>query len=152
WYYRLVTFHGLNMLIFWILFMEVGILYFAATTLLNSRLFSKGMAWASFAMMIVCAVLVDATILQGKADVMMTSYVPIKAGSNFYLGIILVAVGTLLGVFNFFGTLYIAKRDKTYAGSVPLVVFGATAAAIIAVVTLLHGALVMIPTWLWSLD
>ena len=33
----------------------------------------------------------------------------------------------------------------------PLVVFGATAAAIIAVVTLLHGALVMIPTWLWSL-
>ena len=31
WYYRLVTLHGLNMLIFWILFMEVAILYFAST-------------------------------------------------------------------------------------------------------------------------
>lgn len=152
WYYRLTTFHGLNMLIFWILFMEVGILYFAATTLLNTRLFSKGMAWASFAMMVAGALLVDVTILSGKADVMMTSYVPLRAHSNFYLGIILVAVGTLIGVANFFGTLYIAKRDKTYRGSVPLVVFGATAAAIIAVVTLLHGALVMIPTWLWSMD
>jgi cytochrome c oxidase subunit I len=152
WYYRLTTFHGLNMLIFWILFMEIGILYFAGTTLLNTRLFSKGLAWASFGMMVSGALLVDYTILAGKADVMMTSYVPLKAHSNFYLGIILMAVGTLTGVANFFGTLYIAKRDKTYKGSVPLVVFGATAAAIIAVVTLLHGAIVMIPTWLWSMD
>ncbi len=151
WYYRLTTFHGLNMLIFWILFMEVAILYFVATTLLNSRLFSKGMAWAAFAMMLVGAVMVDWTILAGQADVMMTSYVPLRATPAFYLGIILVAVGTLTGVANFFGTLYIAKRDRTYAGSVPLVVFGATAAAIIAVVTLLHGAIVMIPTFLWSL-
>lgn len=152
WYYRLVTFHGMNMLIFWILFMEVAILYFACTILLNSRLYSKKLAWTSFAMMVAGALLTDVTILQGKADVMMTSYTPLRASSNFYLGIILVAVGTLIAVGNFFGTLYIAKRDKTYKGSVPLVVFGATAAAIIAVVTLLHGALVMIPTWLWSLD
>ncbi len=152
WYYRLTTFHGLNMLIFWILFMEVGILYFAVTTLLNSRLFSKGLAWVSFVMMVVGALITDYTILDGKADVMMTSYAPLRAHANFYLGIILVAVGTLIAVFNFFGTLYIAKRDKTYRGSVPLVVFGATAAAIIAVVTLLHGAIVYIPTWLWALD
>lgn len=151
WYYRLVTFHGLNMLIFWILFMEVAILYFAGTTLLNTRLFSKKLAYVSFAMMVAGAILTDVTILRGEADVMMTSYVPLQAASNFYLGIILVAVGTLVAVGNFFGCLYIAKRDKTYQGSVPLVVFGATAAAIIAVVTLLHGALVMIPTWLWTL-
>jgi cytochrome c oxidase subunit I len=56
-----------------------------------------------------------------------------------------------VGVINFFATLYIAKRDHTYAGSVPLVVFGATAAAIIAVVTLAHGAAILIPTFLWSL-
>ncbi len=150
WYYRLTTFHGLNMLIFWILFMEVAILYFVATSLLNSRLFSGKIAWAGFGLMLVGAVMVDYSILTGQADVMMTSYVPLRANPAFYLGIILVAVGTLLGVFNFFGTLYIARRDRTYAGSVPLVVFGATAAAIIAVVTLLHGAVVMIPTFLWS--
>ena len=29
WFYRMLTFHGINMLIFWILFFEVAILYFA---------------------------------------------------------------------------------------------------------------------------
>ena len=151
WYYRLVTLHGLSMLIFWIIFMEVAILYFAATTLLNSRLFSKGVAWVSFALMLTGSIMVETMILLGRADVMMTSYAPLRADPLFFLGIILFAVGTLIAVFNFFATLYIAKRDHTYAGSVPLVVFGATAAAIIAVVTLLHGAAIYIPTFLWSI-
>jgi cytochrome c oxidase subunit 1 len=60
-------------------------------------------------------------------------------------------VGTLIGVFNFFATLYVAKRDKAYTGSMPIVTFGALAAAIIAVVTLLHGAVVMIPTFTYSM-
>lgn len=152
WYYRLTTFHGLNMLIFWILFFEVAVLTFVGTTLLNSRLFSAGLAWVSFGLMVAGGVLVDVMILQGKADVMMTSYTPLRAHQLFYLGIILYAVGTLAGVINYLGTIYIAKRDRTFKGSVPLVVFGATAAAIIAVATLLHGAAVMIPTWLWSID
>jgi cytochrome c oxidase subunit 1 len=151
WYYRVLTLHGLNMLIFWILNFEIAVLYFAGTVLLNSRLASKGAAWAGFLLMAVGAIMVDVAIFQGKSDVLMTSYVPLKASPWFYLGIILVAVGALVGVINFFATLYIAKRDKTYQGSVPLVVFGATAAAIIAVVTLLHGAVVMIPTMLWSM-
>lgn len=151
WYYRLVTLHGINMLIFWILFMEVGILYFASTVLLNSRLASRKAAWAAFAQMIVGALVTEYTILTGQADVMMTSYVPLTASPLFYLGIILVATGTLTAVINFFATLYVAKRDRTYNGSVPLVVFGATAAAIIAVVTLLHGAIALIPTFTWSM-
>lgn len=151
WYYRILTLHGLNMLIFWILFVEVAILYFVATTLLNTRLASVKVAWTCFVMMLVGALMVNVTILVGQGDVLLTSYVPLVAHPAFYLGIILVAVGALIGVGNFFATLYIARRDKTYEGSVPLVVFGATAAAIIAVVTLLHGALVMIPTFVWSL-
>ena len=151
WYYRILTLHGLNMLIFWILFMEVAILYFAGTTLLNSRLASRKVAIAAFGMMLTGALMVDTVILMGKADVLMTSYAPMQGHPLFYLGIILVAVGTLTAVGNFFATLYIAKRDKTYVGSVPLVVFGATSAGIIAVVTLLHGALVAIPTFMWSM-
>lgn len=151
WYYRIITFHGINMLILWILFFEVAILYFACTTPLNARLFSKKVAWVSFAMMLVGGIMVDYIILAGQADVMMTSYLPLLAHPLFYLGIILVAVGTLIGVFNFFATLYVAKRDKSYEGSVPIVTFGALAAAIIAVVTLLHGAAVMIPTFTYSM-
>jgi cytochrome c oxidase subunit 1 len=151
WYYRVLTIHGINMLIFWILNFEIAILYFVATTLLNTRLASAKTAWACFGLMLAGAVMVDVAIMQGKSDVLMTSYVPLKASPSFYLGIILLAVGSLIGVINFFATIYIAKRDRTYEGSVPLVVFGGIAAAIIAVLTLLDGAIVMIPTWFWSM-
>lgn len=151
WYYRVLTLHGLNMLIFWILFFEIAVLYFVGTSLLNTRLASAKTAWAGFLLMFVGAILTNVAIMQGRSDVLMTSYVPLKASPMFYFGIILVAVGTLIGVINFFCTIYIAKRDKTYKGSVPLVVFGGIAAAIIAVVTLLHGAAVMIPTWMWAM-
>lgn len=151
WFYRTLTFHGLNMLIFWILFFEVAVLYFACTVPLKAKLFSRKIAWTSFTMMLTGAVMVNVTILAGQADVMLTSYLPLLAHPAFYLGIILVAVGTLVAVYNYFATLYVAKRDRTYEGSVPLVTFGATAAAIIAVVTLLHGAIVMIPTFTHSM-
>jgi cytochrome c oxidase subunit 1 len=150
WFYRVLTLHGLNMLIFWILNFEIALLYFIPTTLLNTRLYSKGLAVVGFALMLVGSLMTDYVILRGRADVLMTSYVPLMAHPLFYLGVILHAVGALLGVGNYFGTLYIAKRDSTYEGSVPLVVFGATAAAIIAVATLLHGAIALIPTFLWS--
>jgi cytochrome c oxidase subunit I len=152
WYYRGLTLHGMNMLIFWILFMEIGILYFAGTVLLKSRLFSPAMGWVGFALMLAGALMVNVIVFMGEADVLMTSYVPLRAHPAFYLGIILFAVGALVAVINYFATLYIARRDRTYAGSVPLVVFGATAAAIIAVFTLLHGAIAMVPTFLWSLN
>lgn len=150
-FYRILTLHGMNMLIHWILFFEVAVLYFASTSLLNCRLASKWVAWVSFGMMTVGALMVNWVILIGEADVLMTSYLPLLAHPAFYLGIILVAVGTLVAVFNFFATLYIAKKEGTYEGSMPLVTYGALAAAIIAVVTLLHGALVMIPTFLYSI-
>ena len=49
------------------------------------------------------------------------------------------------------GTLVIAKDERTYEGSIPLVTFGAMTAAIIAVFTIASGAIILIPTWLWSL-
>ncbi len=151
WYYRLLTLHGLNMLIYWIIFMEIAILYFAGTTLLKTKLFSTKLAWTSFVLMVAGAVLTNYVILQGKADVLLTSYVPLKATPNFYLGIILFAVGALVGVINFFGCVYQARKAKSYGETMPLVAFGAVAAAIIAVLALVHGAVTLVPTWLWSL-
>ena len=68
----------------------------------------------------------------------------------FYLGLILFAVGALIGCFVFLGTLVIAKAEKTYEGSIPLVTFGALTAAIIAIFTIASGAIILIPTFLWS--
>lgn len=151
WYYRLLTLHGMNMLIFFILFFEMAILYFAGPVLLQSRQPAPRTAWTGFALMLIGALMTDATILAGRADVLFTSYVPLKAHPLYYLGIILFAIGAFIAVALFFAALVVAKREKSYAGSMPLVTFGALTAAIIAVITLLHGAAIYIPTFLWSL-
>jgi len=57
----------------------------------------------------------------------------------------------LIAVCCFFGTLVIAREERSYEGSVPLVTFGAITAAIIAVFTLASGAIILIPTFLWSI-
>jgi cytochrome c oxidase subunit 1 len=152
WFYRLLTVHGMNMLIFFILFFEMAVLYFASAVLLSSRVPAPKVGWIAFALMVVGTLMVEWTMFTGKADVLFTSYVPLRAAPPFYLGVILFAVGALVVVGHFFAILVVAKREHTYEGSVPLVTFGALTAAIIAAVTLLHGALVYIPTWLWSMD
>lgn len=150
-YYRFLTLHGLNMLIFFIIFFEMAVLYFAATVPLNARLPAPKLGWVAFALMLGGALLTDVMVLQGKADVLFTSYVPLRADPLYYLGIILFAVGALIVSLHFFVIIGIAKKERTYEGSIPLVTFGALTAAIIAVITLIHGALIYIPTFLWSL-
>jgi cytochrome c oxidase subunit 1 len=151
WFYLALTAHGLDVLLVWIIFFEVAVLYFASAILLNSRLATPWLAWIAFALMLIGAVLVNITVLQGDSSVMFTSYVPMQAAPNFYLGLIMFAVGALIAVAIFFGTLVIAKDEGTYEGSIPLVTFGAMTAAIIAVFTIASGAIILIPTWLWSL-
>jgi len=151
WFYRLLTVHGMNMLIFFILFFEMALLYFAGCVMLNCRLPAPRLGWAAFATMLVGALLVEYMMWSGQADVLYTSYVPLRAAPPYYLGVILFAVGALVVVGHFFAVVVVARSERTYSGSVPLIVFGAITAAIIAVVTLLHGALVYIPTWLWSI-
>jgi len=151
WFYRILTVHGMNMLIFFIIFFEVAVLYFAGAVLLNSRLAAPKVAWAAFALMVLGMGMVEWTMWTGRADVLFTSYVPLKAHPLYYLGVILFAVGTLVGTGIFFATLVVAKREGTHSGSLPLVTFGAATAAIIAVITLGHGAAIYIPTFLWSM-
>jgi cytochrome c oxidase subunit 1 len=149
-FYRVLTAHGISMLIFFIIFFEMAVLYFAAGPLLNSRIAAPKLGWFNFALMSAGAILVEVMIWTGKADVLMTSYIPLRADPLYYLGIIFFAVGALLVCFQFFATLVVAKRERTYQGSLPLVTFGAVTAAIIAVITLLHGAATYIPAFLWS--
>ncbi|MBT3204038.1 MAG: cytochrome C oxidase subunit I [Gammaproteobacteria bacterium] len=149
-FYQALTGHGINALIFWIIFFEMAILHFASTTLLRCRLATPRWAWFGFFLMLIGAVMNNVAVLSGNSSVMMTSYVPMQAEPHFYLGLILFAVGALIQVFVFFGTLVIAQQENTYDGSVPLVTFGAITAAIIAVFTIASGAIILVPTFLWS--
>ncbi|MEI6559198.1 MAG: cbb3-type cytochrome c oxidase subunit I [Rhodospirillaceae bacterium] len=125
--------------------------YFASSVILGCRLATPRWAWLGFALMVVGALTANVAVLQGESSVMFTSYVPMKAAPHFYLGIILFAVGALIGCFVFLGTLVVAKNERTYEGSLPLVSFGALVAAIIAIFTIACGAIILIPTMLYSL-
>jgi cytochrome c oxidase subunit I len=151
WFYLVLTGHGANVLLFWIIFFEIAVLYFASAILLNCRLPAPKIAWLGFVLMVAGAVATNVAVLQGDSSVMFTSYPPMQARPHFYLGLILFAVGALIGCGIFFATLVVAKEERTYEGSIPLVTFGALTAAIIAVFTIASGAIILIPTWLWSL-
>ena len=150
-FYMVLTAHGIDMLIFWMIFFEVAVLYFCSSTLLRCRIATPKIAWLGYALMLIGAVMNNIDVFRGGSSVMMTSYVPMMATPWFYLGLILFAVGALIACFVFFGTLVVAKRDKTYQGSVPLVTFGAITAAIIAVFTIVSGAIILIPTYFLAL-
>jgi cytochrome c oxidase subunit I len=150
-FYMLLTAHGLDMLVIWVIFFEIAILYFCSSTLLRSRLATPRLAWLAFALMVIGTITFNVAIFTGNATVMMTSYVPLPGHPAFYLGLILFAVGALIGCFIFLGTLVVAKAEKTYEGSIPLVTFGALTAAIIAIFTIASGAIILIPTFLWSI-
>ena len=149
-FYQVLTGHGVVTLLVWVIFFEIALLYFCSAVLLRCRLATPRLGWLAFGLMLGGAAIAAVAILQGGSSVMMTSYVPMPAAPHFYLGLILFAVGALIGTFIFFGTLVIARDERTYEGSIPLVTFGALTAAIIAVFTIASGAIILIPTFLWS--
>jgi cytochrome c oxidase subunit 1 len=149
-FYLVLTAHGLDVLLLWIIFFEMAVLYFASAVILSSRIAAPRWGWVAFVLMVVGGLMTNVAVLQGDSSVMFTSYPPLMAKPHFYLGIILFAVGALIGCLIFLGTLVIAREERTYEGSIPLVTFGALTACIIAVFTIASGAIILIPTFLWS--
>src|SRR5499427_6735173 len=143
WFYLVLTAHGLDMLVFWIIFFEIAVLYFCASTLLRCRLAAPRWAWTAFVLMVAGAIINNYSVTRGDSSVMFTSYAPMGAHPTFYLGLILFAVGALVACFVFFGTLVVARAERTYRNSVPLVTFGAITAGIIAVFTIAAGAIIL---------
>jgi len=151
-FYQVLTAHGVNVLIYWIIFFEMAALIFTSSVVLGARWATPRLGWAAFVLMVSGALVNNyAVLVQGNSSVMMTSYVPMPAGTFFYLGLILFAVGALIICFQFLGTLVTAKSEGTYSGSVPLVTFGGLTACIIAIFTIASGAIILIPTLLWNL-
>jgi cytochrome c oxidase subunit I len=140
WWYRLLASHGTTMLLFWLLLFEVAGLYWSSTMLLNAPMRAPRVAWANFGMMILGIGFAQWAMLSGNATVMFTAYPPLTAHPLYYAGVLMFAVGVLVAVILFFTNLVLAKREGIYTRSLPLVVYGLAAAAIIAVYSLATGA------------
>src|SRR3990172_4309033 len=151
-YYRFLTLHGIDALLAWIIFFEIALVHFTSAALLGTRSYVPWLGWVSFAPMLAGGAGINGIVLIGGAGVIFTSSVPLKAAPLYYLGVILFAVGALLGFIVFFINILLSKRDGGYKRTLPLGAFGMLAASIIAVLTLGHGAAIMVPTWLWSMD
>ncbi len=144
-YYRFTSTHGVVMLVFWIVFFEIAALLFGGTVLINAKLKGVRFAWTYTALMAVGAIVTTATTLSGHANNMFTAYPPLVNHPMFYVGIILFAVGALCGSCHFVYQVWSARREGVIAGPLPLVVYGLLTAAIIAIWTLLHGAVAYVP-------
>jgi cytochrome c oxidase subunit 1 len=152
WFYRLLTLHGIDMLVAWVVFFEMAGLHFGSTVLLNARHAAPKLAWFAFVLMAVGGLMANFVVLfDTNSIVTFTAYVPLKAHPLFYLSYILFAVGALIATITFFINITVAKREGRFAGSLPLVVFGLMTAAILAVYTLLEGAVAIVPAFFWSL-
>jgi cytochrome c oxidase subunit I len=150
-YYRFTSAHGVLMLVFWIVFFEIAALLFGGTILINAKLKGVRFAWTYSGLMALGAVVTTATTLSGHANNMFTAYPPLVNHPMFYVGILLFAVGALCGSCHFVYQVWTARREGVVAGPLPLVVYALLTAAIIAIWTLLHGAVAYVPALLQSL-
>lgn len=78
-FYQILTAHGIDMLLCWIIFFEMAVLYFASSTLLRCRLAAPKWGWVQFWLMVVGSIMTNVAIFQGESSVMFTSYVPMQA-------------------------------------------------------------------------
>jgi len=102
-------------------------------------------------MMLGGSVIATVLMLSGQATVMFTSYPPLRAETPWYYAAVLVfAVGAILAVVHFFVNI-VAARLRGDVGSLPLFTFALMGAAIIALWSLLSGALALFPVFLWTL-
>src|SRR5262245_36066251 len=138
-YYVALTGHGVSALVLWPIFFEVAAMVFASSVLLNARVWSTKLGWASFALMVAGAVMLEAVILSGEASVAFTAYPPLVAHPVFYLGYIVFAVGVLIAIGNFAMSIAAARAERVSTGSLPLLTYGVAVAAILAMLAILSG-------------
>ena len=133
-YFRSVTLHGVSMAFVLTTFFIMAFGYFVAETALKRPVPAKGLAWAAFWMGIVGTLLAALSIASGNASVLYTFYPPLTATVWFYIGLVLVVVGSWIWC----AIMIVAMRQWKAANPgqpVPLAMFATVANAIM---------------WLWT--
>jgi cytochrome c oxidase subunit 1 len=128
-YFQGLTLHGVVNAIVFTTFFAVAFGYAIVRYYLRRTLNMK-VAWLSFALMMVGTLLAAAAILSGKATVLYTFYPPLRAHPAFYIGVVLLVVGSWIAFFNWLPPYFAWKREHP-GEKVPLAVVGIFATFII---------------------
>lgn len=97
-YYRSVTAHGSAMAYVFPLLVAMGFGYAIAELALKQPLIGLRWAWASFGLVVLGTVTAMAPVSMGLASVLYTFYPPMIGNAFFYIGIVLVVVGSWIWV------------------------------------------------------
>ncbi|MBE7414277.1 MAG: cbb3-type cytochrome c oxidase subunit I [Deltaproteobacteria bacterium] len=138
-YYRFLTLHGIDALLAWIIFFEVALVHFTSAALLGTRSYVPWLGWVAFALMLIGGAVINIIVLMGGADVMFTSYVPLKGRPALLPQGHLFAVGALSASSSSSST-WRYRKGTAGTRTLPLGSFGMLAAGIIGILTLAHGA------------
>ncbi|HEY7382769.1 MAG TPA: cbb3-type cytochrome c oxidase subunit I [Beijerinckiaceae bacterium] len=133
-YFTSVTAHGVSMAYVLTTFFVMGFGYYVAETALARPLPLPKLAWLGFVLGLVGAGMAAFTVLKGTATVLFTFYPPLTASPYFYIGLVLVVVGSWIWC----GLMILAMTSFKRANPgvpVPLAMFATVANAVM---------------WLWT--
>jgi len=155
-FYRHLTLHAWNLLIFWLVFMEIAILYVGGPMVLGRRLPLTIAAKGGWVLMVLGALIVNVSVFLagGFPDQnapLLTGYVPLESPPAFYAGVVVFIVGAVVAALPFFLTLWRERREFP-SKSLPLVAFGAFITSIIAFEALVGGLITFVYALLWRVD
>lgn len=120
-YYQALTMHGVMNALFFTTFFIVGFSYFVTQRSLQ-RPINQTMGWIAFVLMLVGLGLILYAISTNQANVLYTFYSPMLAHPTFYLGLVLLAVGSWVAGAAIF-MAYLAWKKEHPGERVPLAVF-----------------------------
>ena len=139
-YYRSVTAHGTVMAYVLPTLVAMGFGYAVCELGLKRPLTGLRWAWAGFWLVIAGTVLAAVTMALGKASVLYTFYPPMIGSPFYYLGVVLVVVGSWVWVALMSINLAAWKRYNPGA-TIPLAVYGTVAGAYLWAWTSLGAAI-----------
>lgn len=123
-YYQAVTVHGVMLALFFTTLFIVGFSYYVTQRSLQRQIKGIQFAWVSFALMLIGLAMMVFTLANDvtRSAVLYTFYPPLIAPAIFYLGLVLLVVGSWIAAFLVFWT-YNAWRKDHPGERVPLAVF-----------------------------
>ncbi|RQG95348.1 cytochrome c oxidase subunit I [Natrarchaeobius chitinivorans] len=153
-FYIHLSMHAWNLLIFWMVFMEISILYVGGPLVLGRKLPITTVAKAGWGTMVAGAVLVNYAIWTTTPPdqaPLLTAYAPLPSAPLFYVGAVVFLLGATIAALPFFLSMWQEKRENP-GKTLPLVAFGAFVTSIIAVQAILGGLAVFTYALLWRVE
>ena len=122
WYYRSLTAHGTVMGYVFPTLVAMGFGYAITESALQQRLVGVRWAWAGFWLIVLGAVMAMVPVALGRASVLYTFYPPLIGNAFYYVGVVLVVVGSWIWVALMSINLRVWRREHP-GEPVPLATF-----------------------------